>query len=204
MHDARMKPASLPSAVEDALARYRKGYGVIHYFAFEGDGTHGDALHRAVTLAAFALLREKPEVSRLRLTMVESLMRSSPVAVTDFVGSLSTSGGVVTSPGEFSRARRRAFDEKNGFSVEHEDSYLRAFCHPPYPLDMSADAAQWSYDTINDYLFGGFRDDLEIRRWSDDWSSFFDAGKEWWGALWWSIHNRTRNLAIVVAASATD
>jgi len=47
-------------------------------------------------------------------------------------------------------------------------------------------------------------DNLEIYRWSDDWSNYFDAGKEWWGAFYWTVLDKMRNKIIVIAASSTD
>lgn len=47
-------------------------------------------------------------------------------------------------------------------------------------------------------------DHLEIYIWSDDWSNYFNAGKEWWGAFYWTIYNKQRNTVTVIGGSATD
>jgi hypothetical protein len=45
---------------------------------------------------------------------------------------------------------------------------------------------------------------FEIYEWSNDWSNYFDAGKEWWGTFYWSILNKTKNKITIIAASTTD
>jgi len=45
---------------------------------------------------------------------------------------------------------------------------------------------------------------LEVYKWSNDWSNYFDAGKEWWGTFYWSIIDKKRDKIIIIAASATD
>ena len=48
------------------------------------------------------------------------------------------------------------------------------------------------------------KEDLIIYSWSDDWSNFFDAGKEWWGTYYLTVYNRQSNTIIVLGASETD
>ena len=45
---------------------------------------------------------------------------------------------------------------------------------------------------------------LEVYKWSNDWSNYFDAGKEWWGTFYWTILNKKRSEIIIIAASSTD
>jgi hypothetical protein len=47
-------------------------------------------------------------------------------------------------------------------------------------------------------------DHLVIHKWSDDWSNYFDDGKEWWGAFCWSVLDKKKNRITVLAASTTD
>jgi hypothetical protein len=47
-------------------------------------------------------------------------------------------------------------------------------------------------------------DHLEIYSWSLDWSNYFDAGKEWWGAFYWTVLDKRRRKITVIAASTTD
>ena len=45
---------------------------------------------------------------------------------------------------------------------------------------------------------------LVIYEWSDDWSNYFDSGKEWWGAFFWTVYDTRRQRITVIGASATD
>ena len=57
---------------------------------------------------------------------------------------------------------------------------------------------------VNEVLFPNGTDALEIYEWSTDWSDFFDAGHEWYGACCWSVYDRTLNRCAVMLVSATD
>lgn len=54
-----------------------------------------------------------------------------------------------------------------------------------------------------DLLFSDFSK-LEIYTWSKDCSNYFNAGKEWSGAFFWTIYNPIKNIYIGVTASTTD
>lgn len=56
----------------------------------------------------------------------------------------------------------------------------------------------------NTALFADDWSRLEIVSWSTDWSPYFDAGHEWWGAFLWTVYVPAREWIVVVAASATD
>ena len=78
--------------------------------------------------------------------------------------------------------------------------YWYAFLETPHgtgytPRDFAA---------VNAVLFPDGEDDLEAFAWSTDWSSYFDAGHEWWGAACWSVYDRRRDRFIVMFASTTD
>ena len=47
-------------------------------------------------------------------------------------------------------------------------------------------------------------DVLEIYEWTTDWSDYFDAGHEWYGACCWSVYDRSMNRYVVMLVSATD
>lgn len=76
-----------------------------------------------------------------------------------------------------------------------------AFLEPPYGLRPNETEAKLLYTTISDFLTS---DHPEIRRWSDDWSNYFDEGKEWWGTFYWTIHNPTQGWIAAVGVSTTD
>ena len=45
---------------------------------------------------------------------------------------------------------------------------------------------------------------LEILSWNDDWSNYFDDGKEWWGTACWSVYDRRADTFTVIGASLSD
>jgi hypothetical protein len=188
--------ASLSSECAAALEAYEAAVGVIHFEVFSASDRLGpQALHRQATVQAHDLL--------------QAGLRSEPVvqaqiSVAEFLGVISTSVGVFDRPETFLEARAHALDTTGSFSMSPADGFVYAFADPPYGLGLSSREAQTMFDAICEGLFGSFNDDLEIQKWSNDWSSYFDAGHEWWGAFWWTIHNRTRNTVIVVSASASD
>ena len=64
---------------------------------------------------------------------------------------------------------------------------------PLFRLKGMTKETRKSFDAVNVLLFNGFSDDLEIVRWSEGWL-------EWWGAFWWTVHNRTTGQVVVIAA----
>ena len=59
-------------------------------------------------------------------------------------------------------------------------------------------------DQVNALLFPAGADDLEVYRWTTDWSNLFDDGREWWGTLCLTVYDWTLERFTVIMASATD
>lgn len=80
-------------------------------------------------------------------------------------------------------------------------TYWWAFFEPPYGVPYSKE----DFHKINHTLFPvQFRNDLEIYSWNDDFSNYFDEGKEWWGSAMWSIYDKWMNRFVIIGASLTD
>lgn len=80
-------------------------------------------------------------------------------------------------------------------------TYWRAFIDPPYGVPYSEE----DFNKLNHALFPvQFRDDLEIYCWNDDFSDYFDDGREWWGNALWSVYDKWMNRFVVIGASLTD
>jgi len=60
------------------------------------------------------------------------------------------------------------------------------------------------FTEINNELFGGLSEDLEIYEWSTEWSNYFEEGNDWWGSYLWTVHNRETNTWVAIGASETD
>lgn len=83
-------------------------------------------------------------------------------------------------------------------------AYADAFLDPPYKLRVPIARASALFNEINTDVFGGFHPDLDIRKWSTDWSDYFAPGKEWWGAFFWTLYSPRFARVSVIAASSTD
>lgn len=60
------------------------------------------------------------------------------------------------------------------------------------------------FKKINEALFPNGTNALDIYEWTTDWSNFFDAGHEWYGACCWSVYDKTLSRYVVMLVSATD
>lgn len=199
-----MKPASLPPAYAEARARFGAIDGQVHYFAFDAEGREGLELHREATLAAYEALCEELDPARRFMTSDFTKLRATSVDPSELRRPVSSSAGSFMEPGPYLAARERSLKERGAFSSGGNGEYVYAFAAPPYGLRAGPEEVQALFEALNEHLFGGFRDELELYVWSTDWSTWFRAGLEWWGAHWWTVHNRTRDLLVVLAASATD
>ncbi len=87
-----------------------------------------------------------------------------------------------------------AANEKRG------TNYRGAFLYPPHGgWFKNAD-----FDRVNAALFPNGTEELEVYEWTTDWSEFFDDGHEWWGALCFTVYDKTLDRFAVIMASATD
>jgi hypothetical protein len=96
------------------------------------------------------------------------------------------------------------FLEDEARSIPPVDGYKSAFFLPPYALGGSRQERVNLFQNINQAALGTDPRRAEIFSWSTDWSNYFDAGHEWWGAFYWTIRPVDSSLVIVVAASSTD
>lgn len=83
------------------------------------------------------------------------------------------------------------------------DGFCYAFSSPPYKTESKVETYRLYHFFLTRFL-NDFKDELEIYQWSDDWSDYFESGKEWWGCYFWTIHNKSKNILIVIAGSTTD
>lgn len=123
-----------------------------------------------------------------------------------------------------------SFQEFVGFDYENQPVNIRnyegcklayALLEPPYGLNIEIGGKRGSdeYCDLRTKKFTALyrmflddfvllseykKEDLVIYSWSDDWSSFFDAGKEWWGTYFWTVYNKKNNTIIVIGASESD
>ncbi|MBD5159994.1 MAG: hypothetical protein HDT23_07130 [Ruminococcus sp.] len=61
------------------------------------------------------------------------------------------------------------------------------------------------FEKINHVLFPAcYRKDLEIYRWNDEFSDYFNDGKEGCGAAMWSIYDKNMYRFVIIGTSVTD
>lgn len=123
-----------------------------------------------------------------------------------------------------------SFEEFIGFDYQNQPVNIKdyrecdlahALLEPPYGIKIEIDAEFGSekYHAIKTKEFTALyrlvlddfvglseysKEDFIIYSWSDDWSNFFDAGKEWWGTFYWTVYNKKNTSIIILGASATD
>ena len=90
--------------------------------------------------------------------------------------------------------------EPNDANCGGQIPYWYAFLEPPHSTRCGPEDLR----RVNAALFPAGTDALEVYQWTTDWSNYFDAGHEWWGAACWSVYDRRMDRYAVVLASATD
>lgn len=90
--------------------------------------------------------------------------------------------------------------EKSGY-YDDEISYCDAFLYRiPYRIYSGKE-----FEKINYVLFPEcYRKDLEIYQWNNDFSDYFNDGKECFGAAMWSIYDKNMCRFVIIGASVID
>jgi hypothetical protein len=173
-----VKRATLSANLEAALEEFRNGEGVVEYFVFEADIEAG--LRQSVSGLP---LHEAAMREVLRRLEQRAQPKHFPTAPHRMISQEVTLESFLTaiSGNDLARYKVGVIDDTDG----------------SFRLQRMPEGTRTRFDTINSLLFASFKDNLEIMRWSEGFL-------EWWGAFWWTVHNRTRNLVVVITASATD
>lgn len=77
--------------------------------------------------------------------------------------------------------------------------YWFAFLEPPHGNSY----LKKDFIEFNELLFPN-KNNCEVYRWNDEFSNYFDEGKEWWGTGLWSIYDCTTGIIVIIGASLTD
>lgn len=85
------------------------------------------------------------------------------------------------------------------FSIPNPIPYWYAFLEPPHGNSYLTK----DFTEFNMLLFPD-RNNCEVYRWNDEFSNYFDAGKEWWGTGLWSVYDCITGLMVIIGASLTD
>ena len=185
------------------LARFDAAGGVLDYVFLKG-GITGPPLarHRAAAIAGMAEIDRRlerwavrhastkhPIEMFFRVRWDEAILIGQPVSFTTFWG---------TDDVEPEPISERAW------SIPEVDGYKTAFFLPPHTLRGSTSEKIDLFININKHVLGADPERAEIFSWSTDWSNYFEAGLEWWGAFYWTIRPSGSQRMVVVGASSTD
>jgi hypothetical protein len=198
-----MRNESTDSELRALLEKFDAAGGVLDYVFLERhdeETTH--ACHHSAALAGMAEIgrriaewasqvasAECPIEKLFRIRWHESELSGKHVSFSTFWG---------TDNVEPKYLGRRAW------AIPSVDGYKTAFFHPPHSLGGTASEKAELFAGINSYVLGADPAAAEIFSWSTDWSNYFDAGHEWWGAFYWTIRPAGSHDMVVVAASSTD
>lgn len=109
-----------------------------------------------------------------------------------------------------------SFEKFVGFDFQNQPVNIKdyqgcalayALLEPPYGIRVEIDAKYGTseyhiiktkkYTSLYKMFLNNFvmlseysKEDFIIYSWSDDWSNYFDAGKEWWGTFYWTVFNK--------------
>lgn len=99
------------------------------------------------------------------------------------------------------RLKQFEFQETDGAS----GAFCGAFLEPPHSVRIGENIFEHGKYFLDfcSLLFSDITK-IEIYKWSVDSSNFFKAGKEWWGAHFWTVYNPIKNIYIGAVASTTD
>lgn len=100
-----------------------------------------------------------------------------------------------------------AVPKRDSYGGQHDRSYTIpspmpywfAFLEPPCKTPYSI----VDFIAFNDCLFPN-KEHIQVYRWNDNFSNYFDAGKEWWGTGLWSVYDTDSKVFVIIGASLTD
>lgn len=146
--------------------------------------------HKTAVIKAFNILNKRRRVANhydFRVTVEEEKMSAKKCDTYEFL-ELPQDRYYNTKP-----------DGNRCVEIPEPIPYWFAFLEPPYRVPYVTE----DFKKLNNVLFP-FPDSLEVYRWNDDFSNYFEDGKEWWGTGCWSAYDRTTNIFVIIGASLSD
>lgn len=153
-------------------------------FSIDENEMENDEVHKEAIIKAFKIISERFE---MEITINEDNMVGEKVSLESFL-ELPSEGFYKENKGG-----------SRSYSISEPLPYWFAFLEPPYGNDYLVS----DFIEFNDVIIPN-KEELEIYRWNDDFSNYFEAGKEWWGTALWTILDKKNKTMIVIGASLTD
>jgi hypothetical protein len=227
-----VRQTELTDGQQRLLKRFSEVGGVVDFVLFESERAAVDqsAHHEAVVLGLREIQHQADEYAErtshdmgipksdiFQVTIDEHAAEALiPQRITwrEFLGpryDFERGGLIVRGKGEFLNefflyrdpATRENIIPPDGIDWGIGTGFAYAFSSPPYPLQTTAEQIGEMFDKFLQFIIAGSEESI-IFAWPTDWSDYFDAGKEWWGSLLWSLSNPNSKRIVVIAASTTD
>lgn len=98
---------------------------------------------------------------------------------------------------------------ENIVQIEHGgsytiDGYAHAFADPPYSVKLPPRELNDLFLKIGESIYGDLSDPLDIFDWAGEWSNYFEAGMEGWGAYLWTVCNLKTGQCVAIGVSYSD
>jgi hypothetical protein len=198
-------------SAEAAISAYRDAGGVVEYVLLSpGDGDTGHR-HQEAAVGAVEEIANRWEAwvvgKMVELGRPRSSFGTIEVEASRAAGQPITPQAFAGRAYDWTSERVVSMWEgsgKVGAGQWMTDGYAEAFSDPPYRLSASPEQMNQWFQSINRLLFGGIDQDLIVWSWSTDWSTWFDAGTEWWGSYLWTVERPGLPWIAVIGASQTD
>ena len=227
-----MTTIEIPKFIEKYKAYEREG-GMIDFRIFQLDTEQEDTPYQKHLAVAQQTLISVAEEANTRLDRMAAKLKMNrrelftmdydfnilkdsgkEISVQDFMGWQyeEVSGRIILS-GEKLYNQYFYYDDKEvpekAVAMAEEDrekiGFVYAFLDPPYSF-MCGKTIFEKGNFFLDFCRLLFTDisQIEVYMWSTDSSNYFDAGKEWWGAFFWTVYNPYWDRYIGIVASTTD
>lgn len=148
---------------------------------------HGVQLHKEAIIEAFHILNQRFECYDYPINIEPDKMVGVKCSIEELV-----------MPPEDAYYEDRPRGNRC-YSIPSPLPYWFAFLEPPYGTHY----LKTDFIAFQDILFPN-RETIEVYRWNDEFSNYFDAGKEWWGTGLWTAYDAANKLFVVIGASLTD
>lgn len=141
-----------------------------------------EATHKKAVLEAFDILKSRDDFFECDMSLDESKMSAEKISADTFL-----------------ELPPEDFCGNKSHTAPSPLPYWYAFLCPPQGTPYSKE----DFEEFNEILLPN-KEDVEVYKWSDDFSDYFDAGKEWWGTGLWTAFDLKTNTVVVIGASLTD
>lgn len=196
------------------LSCFSNAGGVVDFLLFACTETTEDveaeATHREAIVASMSALQSRHGAYTKITSLKPRIVKESVWRVQIDSSKVSSLVGKRISASQF--LGERYHQDRGGLVVpgsgplgdRADMGFAYAFSDPPYPIRLSARELGELFEEIKVTMLGGITDGSVIYQWPTDWSTYFDAGREWWGSFLWSLARPATNSIAVIAASTTD